>query len=286
MNEYRIVKRDGRDSLGEGPSWSPRRNALFWVDILAPSLHRLDIASGAVDRWAMPEAIGWAIERRGRGDFVIGLKSGIHSLELDPLTIVPIVNPEPDRPHNRLNDAKVDSFGRIWAGSKDDRDIDASGALYRIDADFSCIRCDDGYVVANGPTFSLDGRRLYHSDSGRRRVYAFDLADDGSLANKRVFIDFAEAWGYPDGMTTDAEDCLWIAHWGGGRISRFSPDGKLMRSISLPASQITSCAFAGAGLDRLFVTSAATGRDDEPLAGSLFEVDAGVAGIAPMAFAG
>ena len=112
------------------------------------------------------------------------------------------------------------------------------------------------------------------------------MTPEGDLTGKKVFLKFAADWGVPDGMTLDAEGFLWIAHWGGARVSRFDPDGQLDRCVSLPASQITSCAFAGANLDRLFVTSAAVDKAHEPLAGSLFEIDPGVRGIAPNYFAG
>jgi D-xylonolactonase len=279
VSDYRVVRRDGRDKLGEGPLWSPSRQALFWVDILAPALRRLDLRTGEIASWDMPEPIGWAIERDGRDDLVIGLKSGFALLTLEPFAISRIGDPEPDRPDNRLNDAKADRQGRIWAGSKDDLDVARSGALYRLDPDLSWSRHDDGYQVANGPTFSADAQTLYHTDSGDRTVYAFDLAEDGALANKRIFLRFEDAWGYPDGMTIDAEGGLWIAHWGGGRIS-------LDRSIALPASNITSITFAGDDLDRMFVTSAAFGCEDEPHAGALFEVSAGVTGLPTGRFAG
>jgi xylono-1,5-lactonase len=286
VSDYRVIRRDGRDKLGEGPLWSPGRQTLFWVDILSPALRKLDLRTGEITSWDMPEPIGWAIEREGRDDLVIGLKNGFAFLTLEPFTISRIGDPEPDRPDNRLNDAKADRQGRIWAGSKNDLDVGRSGALHRLDPDLTWSRRDDGYQVANGPTFSLDGRILYHTDSGDRTVYAFDLAEDGALANKRVFLRFEEDWGYPDGMTVDAQDGLWIAHWGGGRISRFRPDASLDRSIALPATNITSITFAGDNLDRMFVTSAALGCEDEAHAGALFEVMAGVNGLPTGRFAG
>ena len=104
---------------------------------------------------------------------------------------------------------------------------------------------------------------------------------------RETFIAFEPEWGRPDGMTTDAEGHLWIAHWGGGRISRFTPDGKLERSIPLPASQITNVCFAGPALDRMFVTCAAENREQEAAAGSLFEIlDHGARGLPPGQFAG
>jgi len=283
---YRVIDRATRDLLGEGPAWSLRRDALFWVDILAPALRRLDLDSGVVSTWAMPEKIGWAIECADDHRFMIGLKSGVARLDIDTMHIDRIGHPEPDRPGNRLNDAKVDPAGRIWAGTMDDREIAASGALYCLDSRMVWTRHDDGYRVTNGPTFSPDGTTVYHTDSLARTVFAFDLTEDGALLDKRVFLRFDDSWGYPDGMCTDADGGVWIAHWGGSRVSRFSPDGRLDRSIALPAAQITSCAFAGAGLDRMFVTSAAVGLEGDPLAGALFEVESGARGIAPTLFAG
>ncbi|MDX1556199.1 MAG: SMP-30/gluconolactonase/LRE family protein, partial [Xanthomonadales bacterium] len=120
----------------------------------------------------------------------------------------------------------------------------------------------------------------------RLLVYRFPLSDDGTPGEREIFIEFPKDWGHPDGMTVDAEDGLWIAHWGGGRVSRFTPNGKLDRAIELPASQITSCVFAGPDLDRMFVTSAAENKPDEPDAGKLFEVDPGVHGLPQSRFAG
>ncbi|MCX8253420.1 SMP-30/gluconolactonase/LRE family protein [Beijerinckiaceae bacterium RH AL1] len=284
---HRIVGREIRDILGEGLMWSPARNAVFWVDIMGQALHRLALADGTVTSWKMPERIGWILEREGRDDFIIGLKSGFAVLTLEPFAITHLCNPEPDRPHNRLNDAKVDRWGRIWAGTKDDRDEVASGALYRLDPDGSWSRHDDDHVVTNGPAFSPDGHTFYHSDSGRRTVHRYALRADGSLADKDVFIRFDEAWGYPDGMTTDAEGGLWIAHWGGGRISRFRDDATLDRSIALPVTNVTNVVFAGRDLERMFVTSAACDAADEPLAGALFEIlDHDAVGCAHCRFAG
>lgn len=287
MADYTIVDRGAlRDTLGEGLLWSSRDTALYWTDILAPALNRLSLADGAIDRWAMPEPIGWVIERRTAPGFIAGFQSGFAELTIDPIAITPMLDPEPDLPDNRLNDAKADRAGRIWAGSMPFAADRPTGSLYRLDTDRQVIRMDTGYIVANGPAFSPDGRWLYHNDTGLRRVYRFALTEDGMLGERTTFIQFAADWGRPDGMTVDAEGGLWIAHWGGGRISRFTPDGTLDRSIALPASQITNICFAGPDLDRMFVTSAAEGLADEPLAGCLFEVRSGVRGLPPGTFAG
>ncbi len=281
-----VIDRTARDTLGEGPLWDEVRGELLWVDIVGQYVHRLHLDSGRHTALKVDEAIGWILPRQDGPEFVAGFKSGFAFLDIDSGAVRPIGDPEPDRPQNRLNDAKVDAWGRIWAGSKDDSDQAATGALNRLDPDLSWYRMDDGYGVANGPTFSVDGRTIYHTDSAARTVFAIDLAPDGSLSGKRVWLRFEDEWGYPDGMTTDAEGCIWIAHWGGGRVSRFSPDAVLLRSISLPATNITSCAFAGPALDRMFVTSSTIDAEGEELAGNLFELDPGVAGLKQPRFRG
>src|SRR5271167_2794228 len=165
------------------------------------------------------------------------------------------------------------------------------GNFYRLDPNFRVHCVDTGYLCANGPTLSRDGRVIYHTDSAKRRIYCFEIAAEGSLANKRVFAEFSEADRYPDGMTTDAEGCLWVAHWEGWGITRFRPNGSRDRLIDLPVSQVTSCCFAGPKLDRLFVTSARIGLspqqlDKERLVGGFFEVTPGIAGLPTEQFAG
>lgn len=287
MTDVRIIERgDLRDALGEGLLWSAREQAVYWTDILAPALNRLTLATGKVDRWAMPERIGWVIERREHPGLIAGFQSGFAILSLDPLGIVPLADPEPDLPDNRLNDAKADARGRIFAGSMPVGADRPTGGFYRFDPDHSVHRLDDGYTVANGPAISPDGAWLYHTDTVPGIVYRFAIQDDGELGPRAEYICFEREWGRPDGMTVDAEGGLWIASWGGSRVTRFSPEGKVERSIAVPASQITNVCFAGDALDRMFITSARDGREDEPAAGCLFEVDPGVRGLAPHQFAG
>lgn len=276
-----------RCQLGEGLLWSARENAVYWVDIIGQKLHRHALAGGETTSWSMPEKTGWIVERRNRPGFIAGMQSGFVELTLDPVTVRHIADPEPQLPGNRMNDCCVDPRGQIWAGTMDVLIEKVTGSLYRLDADHNVTHHDSDYLVTNGPAFSPACDRMYHNDTGRGVVYCFDVAADGGIANKREFIRFPEAWGVPDGMTVDAEGHLWIAQWGGGGISRFTPEGQRERFIPLPASQITNVVFAGDKLDRLFATSAADGKPEEPLAGALFEVDAGgVKGLPPHLFAG
>jgi sugar lactone lactonase YvrE len=203
----------------------------------------------------------------------------------------PIAAPEANIPGNRFNDGKCDSAGRFWAGTMDDAEKAARGTFYVVRPDRSVTAADTGYQVTNGPAFSLDGRTMLTNDSARRVTYAFDVRDDGMPVNKRVWREHDEGGGYPDGMTVDDEDCVWIAFWGGARVARFDPQGNPLRSIAIPAKQVTSCAFGGPKMDRLYVTTAAIGlseaeKSEKPLSGGVFAVLPGVTGQLPNAFAG
>ncbi|WP_289144959.1 SMP-30/gluconolactonase/LRE family protein [uncultured Sphingobium sp.] len=279
-----MIARDGADMLGEGTIWSARDDAVYWVDILAPALNRLSLKDGAFERWAVPEPLGWVAERAG-GGFIGGFKSGFAEISLDPLTITPIGDPEPDLPGNRMNDGKADAQGQIWCGTMDMAEESDSGSLYRLTPDLVWQQMDAGYRVPNGPAFSPCGKWLYHSDTARRIMYRFARTAEG-IADRQPFISFTDADGYPDGMTVDADGHIWVAHWGGGRISRFTPDGRLDRAIALPARQVTNICFAGPDLDRMFVSSAAIGLDATPYDGGLFEVDCGGRGLPTHLFAG
>lgn len=276
--------------LGEGPLWVPAEQALYWVDIKAPAVHRLDSRSGERRSWSVPVQIGCIAKRTG-GGFVAGTKAGFAFVDLDRNAVVPIANPEPDRPGNRFNDGKCDAAGRFWAGTMDDAEREATGWLYCLDPELQWRRTDGPYVCTNGPAFGPDGRTAYHTDTMGRVVYAFDCAADGQLRNKRPFVRFAAADGYPDGMTVDTDGGVWVAHWGGAQVTRFTPSGAVDTTIALPVSQVTSCAFGGAALDTLFVTTAAIGLDDaaragQPLAGGLFAVRVDQRGLPAGEFGG
>ncbi|MGL4314195.1 MAG: SMP-30/gluconolactonase/LRE family protein [Sphingomonas sp.] len=272
--DVRVVPRDRRDRLGEGLLWSAREQAVYWVDILGQHVHRLDLVNDMIASWSMPDTIGWLIERE-RGGFVAGLGRAFVALTLDPLSIATIAAPEPERSGNRFNDAMADAQGRIWAGSMPRNCEGTSGAFYRLDVDGSAHRLLDGYTITNGPAIG-DGH-MFHTDTALDTIFRHDIHDDGSLGPPVPYIRFQPGWGHPDGMTLDAEGCLWVACWGGSCVARFDPQGVRERTIALPTSQITNVVFAGDRLDRMFVSSAAQGVD-EAMAGALFEIDPGVRG--------
>jgi sugar lactone lactonase YvrE len=167
--------------------------------------------------------------------------------------------------------------------------IRANGYLYRVDANHTVARVAGPFICTNGPAFSPDQRTLYCVDTYGRKILAFDVDPAGALSRGRVLIRFEDqTWGYPDGLTCDSIGCLWVAHWGGSRISRFSANGELLEAIPLPVSQATSCVFGGHELKTLFVTSASLGLPPgkEEAAGALLAIDVDVAGSPTERYAG
>ena len=275
--------------LGEGPLWVASEQALYWVDIKGRKIFRL-LEDGELSQWPTPFRVGSIAPRKG-GGFIAGTDQGIAEINLSNGQLRILVDPEERLPNNRFNDGKVDRSGRFWAGTMDDLEREASGTLYCFDEELDWTEADRDYKVANGPAFSPSGEIMYHNDSARQVTYAFDLDEGSKVANRRIFLRFAEGDGYPDGMTVDSDGCLWIAFWDGGCVRRFSPNAELLETVEMPVSRPTSCAFGGPALDRLYVTSALIGLDEtalgmQPNAGGLFMFRPGVQGIAEVPFAG
>lgn len=277
--------------LGEGPVWVAAENAVYWVDIFSNQVHRYALADGAKKTWTFDFAVTSLNPRQG-GGFVATVKDGFVFVDFDKLSAAPIQLPEAQLPDNRFNDGKVDNSGRYWAGTMDIGQTEETGALYRLDPDLNVSKVDDEYIICNGPTFNLDNSIIYHTDSIKRTVYALDIGAGGELSNKRIFTQFTrDDEGVPDGMTVDSEDCIWVAQFGGARVTRYSPAGEILQVLPLPALNITSCTFAGAELDTLYITSARTAMSESdlamyPLAGSFLEFKPGVKGVATPLFAG
>ncbi|MBW8880914.1 MAG: SMP-30/gluconolactonase/LRE family protein, partial [Asticcacaulis sp.] len=192
--------------LGEGPLWSKRDQCIYWVDILKHKLHAWYL-DGREREWQFNEPIGWVIERE-KGGMIAGLMSGFAQVSLDPFIVRHIGTPYPHEPMNRLNDAKADDRGRIWAGSMHKPIEKVSGAFYRLNTDLTFHEVDGPYKIANGPAFTADHTRVFHTDTGPGEIYLFDIDEHGELTNKRLWLRFPDEWGGPDGMTVDAQDGL------------------------------------------------------------------------------
>ncbi len=236
---------DARADLGEGPRWDSAHQRLLWVDIMRGRVHAFTPSTGACRNVAVGQPVG-ALASCRDGSLVLAVAGGFARLDLDSQKFEMQAAVEADRPQNRMNDGACDGAGRFWAGTMALDEQPGAGALYRLDPDLTVHTMLTGVSISNGLDWSLDGRRMYYVDSPTRRI-------------------------------------VWLALWGGAALRRFAPDGTLERVVPLPVTHPTSCAFGGAALDELYVTSArrpltAEEKARQPQAGGVFRVRPGVVG--------
>lgn len=290
-----------RSVLGEGALWSTDERKLYWIDQMRPEIHRFDPATGHDEHLAsdLPAQLG-AMVPRASGGLVLAASDGITAIDTATMQRSPIVNPIAGKPRATFNDAKCDRQGRLWAGTTDREETDAIGELYRVDADGTAHRIADGFICSNGPSFSPDGRVVYHTRSHDRTIVAYDVdPDTGAASNQRLFARIAPEDGIPDGSTVDAEGHVWCTHWDGARVTRYRPDGTVDRVVRMPVRTPTSCAFGGPDLKTLFITTASITMVDKrwvymtdaqfdasPDEGGIFALDVDVPGLPEPAFAG
>jgi L-arabinonolactonase len=279
---------DSRALLGEVPIWSAEERALYWVDIRAPALHRFDSQTGSDRAWSLPEAIG-AVAFDARGGLLVALASGLYRFDPASEGLILEAPIESDINTSRLNDGRCDRQGRFWVGSMDRSTPESRGSFYRYDPDRAVTRLFGDVQIPNGIAFSPDGGQMYFWDTPTRKLRVFDLdTETGAIGNERVLAE-AEPSGNPDGAVTDAEGGLWVAHFGGWRITRYLPDGRIERTVEVPVQDPTACCFGGPDLKTLYVTSAHINLDEAalkrgPLAAGLFAVDTDFLGLAEPAF--
>lgn len=283
---------DARAQVGEGPLWDEEEQVLYWVDILSSLLYIYDPATGENRALDVGQHVGTVVTRAS-GGLMLAVRDGFASFDLETQELSLIVSPEAHLPGNRFNDGKCDPGGRFWAGSMAYENPTDSGSLYRLDTDMSVHKMFGGVAISNGIVWSLDHTTMYYIDTLAMNVRAFDYDNDtGDICNERVAVYWPEDTGMPDGMAIDSEGLLWVAHYGGSRVSRWNPDsGEMLEKIDLPVTQVTACAFGGPNLDTLFITSAAQQLDAaalerEPLAGGLFSIETPYQGVPSFRFGG
>ena len=276
---------------GEGPIW--HGNHLIYVDIEAHKIVAFEPATGVEKIWPVGQRVGTVVPA-ARGGLIWAGDHGFYHLDEMTGQSTALADPEADVPHNRFNDGKCDPAGRFWAGSMHLGPVrTASSALWCMDAELRVRKMYSPTTVSNGIVWTSDKRTMYFIDSPTRRVDAFDYDNEtGEISNRRTAIALPDGIGYPDGMAIDSEDKLWVALWAGWGIARFDPlTGDLLDKIDVQASQVTACAFGGAELKDLFITTArrdlqGAALDDQPHAGGLFHIQLDVAGVPSTAYAG
>jgi sugar lactone lactonase YvrE len=271
--------------LGEGARWDARRGELLRVDILAGRVYRDRVDDDGslvpVDTYDLPGTVGAVAPVAGDDGWVLAADRGFTHLAPDG-SLRPIADVTGSG--TRMNDAACDPQGRFWAGTKADDNRPGGGSLHRLDPDGRTELVLDGLTIANGIGWSPDGRTMYLADTIPRVVHAFAFdGDRGTLADGRVLIEVTGSGVGPDGLTVDAAGDIWVAIFGGGRVERWSPAGRLRQTLPVPARETTSCAFAGPGLHRLYVTTATEHWSDEqrradPGAGLTYRFDTDATG--------
>lgn len=298
MPSIETVLPDRRDILGEGAFWHVGENAFLWVDIVSRLVSRLG-ADGSVTDWMMDEPVS-AVVPRGAGGLAVTLASGVASLDPGSGAKTVLCRPDAANPGNRANEARCDPQGRLWLGTMQNNigpdgeslPVERStGALYCVSPDGSSVCLETGLGIPNTLAWSPDGGTLYLSDTKKAEIYAYDCRPDGpSIANRRIFAA-PKGLGVPDGAAMDAEGCLWNARWGAGCLLRLRPDGGIDRIVELPVTNPTCCAFGGADLRTLYITSARHGMPEDdvaanPMEGALLALRTEVAGLPLATFGG
>ena len=274
-----------RNAVGEGILWDWRRQLLWWTDIPNRTLYRYEWNRGTTRKWETPERVGSFGFIKDSHRLIVAFASGIALY--DPCTgaVDWIARPEEIAPGIRFNDGRVDRRGRFWSGTMIERGTHTDGAcLYSVNSARECRRHFSGIAISNGLCLSPDGRLLYFADSPTRTIRVFEMIEpEGTLGPPKLFAQSADG-SAPDGAAIDADGCMWSAHWGGGCVVRYTPDGRIDRTLPVPARQPSCVCFAGTDLDILCVTSACEGLDQEmlladPNAGDVFFYRTGVRGL-------
>jgi sugar lactone lactonase YvrE len=281
-----------QNEMGETPIWVPEENALYWVDAAQKIIYRFDAATGEQQSFR-PDVPVRGLCRRASGGWLLIADTGLAFWNAHTNQSQFILNPCADQPGIQVNDGAIDRQGRLLVGSYNPQNLSAAdGSLYRLDPDLSLHVLDTGLILSNGIGVSPDGKTIYVAEMFANHITAYDYdTTSGTVSHRRVFVRIPPERGYPDGVTVDRDGFVWMAHWGGWRVTRYDPDGQLERTIQLPVEIVTCIGFGGAQLEELYITTAwyslnTPQRNEQPLAGDLFRSNASVQGIAEPGFLG
>jgi len=283
---------DSKSDLGEGAIWNDKTNELYWVDITGKILNIYNPATGNNKELFTGQMIGTVVPGES-GKVLVALQNGFYSLDPGTGTKKWIANPEEDLPDNRFNDGKCDPAGRFWAGTLNMSGKKGAAALYRLNLDGTVTKMIDNVSISNGIVWSNDHQKMYYIDTPTQKVMGYDYDNEtGNISNPETAIEIPAEMGSPDGMTIDSDGNVWVALWGGSAVGCWNPEtGKLVRTINVPAKNVTSCAFGGPELETLYITTARQATSDEelkkfPLAGGVFKTIPGVKGAKAFFFKG
>ena len=281
-----------QNELGETPIWVPEEKLLYWVDIGRHMIFRMDVKTNEYESFK-PDMPVRGLCRRNSGDWLTITDTGLAFWDPSSNRCEFIVDPYADQPDLQFNDGVIDRQGRMLVGSYNSTRLDApDGSLYRLDTDHTLHKLDKNLVLSNGIALSPNGKTVYVAEMFANKITAYDYEiESGTARNRRVFVAIPEDAGKPDGLTVDSQGFVWTAHWGGWRVTRYDPAGKLEREIRVPTELVTCIGFGGENLDELYITTAWYNlsdqqRKDQPLAGDLFRIQTDIKGIIEPVFQG
>ncbi|KAH0946127.1 hypothetical protein HN011_005681 [Eciton burchellii] len=286
--------------LSEGPHWDHRTQKLYFVDIYNQYIRRLDTATGIVTSAyiehgpvgvvvPVDDTTDQLVAGSGR-DLILVTWDGDKNETKTPVKVLCPV--DTTHTQTRINDGKVDSSGRFWLGTMNNRMyqvIPDQGSLYRIDDELKPVIEISPVSISNGLAWNIEDNTFYYIDSVTRYIAAYDYdPNNGTISNKKIVFNLnnTDLKGVPDGMTIDTDGNLWIALYGGYHIIHVNPKtGELLGKVKLPAENVSSATFGGPLLDILYVTTSSIGLNAEqrkatPEAGAVFAIKGlGVRGI-------
>jgi sugar lactone lactonase YvrE len=281
---------DARAALGECPRWRAAEARLYWVDIANRRLHRTDPVTGETQTRTFAAPVGCFAFRRG-GGLMLAMKDGFAALETFDGPLTPFAAQVlADRPDHRFNDGRADAQGRFWAGTINMTKSAADAGLWRLSPDGGLVEAHHGALTSNGLAFSPDQKTLYWSDTPAHTVWAFDFdLESGEISGKRLFHQFPQGLGRPDGASVDEDGFYWSALYDGGRVVRLSPAGEIVEEVPVPARHVTMIGFGGPDRRTAFVTTARQGTGDAdlerfPEAGGVFRFRVETPGLAEYDF--
>lgn len=290
MGELEIAV-DIQATLGEGPCW--HNNKLYWIDIIEGKVHIHDPSDESNQVFEVGEMIG-TIAPRKSGGMILSLPDSFAFFDDKTGEVDKFCPIEDHLPDNRFNDGKCSPEGRFWCGSMEHVEQVPKGKLYVLHEDHSFQVKREGVMVSNGMAWTEDGRTMYYTDSGTKRVDAYDYdPENGNISNMRTVIQLDEEGGFPDGLTIDKDGMIWLAQWGAWCVGQYDPSsGKLLQKIDVPAAHTSACTFGGENMDTLYITTARSRISEEELrgrqekAGSLFSIKTDTCGLPAYSFSG
>jgi sugar lactone lactonase YvrE len=278
--------------LGEGLLWHDASQSWWWTDIESSSIHRWEGGSSSPSNFKLADRVG-SFAHCLSGRTLLGMAkwlciatdtTALESTATPQMQVQRLIAVDPIEPRTRINDGRTDRHGNFVFGTMNEAaEKRPIASFYQYSLHHGLRRLAlPAVAIANSICFSLNGRTMYFSDTLTRCIMQCDYdADTAQVSNVRNFVEVGDTENglaaYPDGSVIDRTGCLWNAQWGASQIVQYSPDGKIIQTISVPVKNPTCPAFGGPQLDILMVTSSRQDMSAQelaatPHAGSIFEI--------------